>query len=328
MCRIGFLAFESDVTQEARKKALATLLENSWNLGNKDGIGFVSFTPNEAEAYRALALKDLPFPETIGPFVLVHARYATTPKIIENVHPIYKDEAFLVHNGVVNSQAKYKEKVEDSCTTSCDSEFILNGYLAANRDLLAGLKKIVGSANVMLWDGKKQVLSLFPDNGEFTIWRQDGILSIVQEVDQTKGLILAGLGKPYETAKLEKGFVYDIPLTVEQPDWANVVLDAVEKAREFDLPSFSKTSYVNWGGMKAESFYGYGGYGAYGKIESYVPKGSTKDTSSYSQYFDERGLWHIIDEAGKHVMSECDHDAHPRHHKSYSFDERGETKDK
>lgn len=63
--------------------------------------------------------------------ILVHARWATCEKNIQNVHPFYRDGTALIHNGVINNVKQLKQ-----IYSTCDSECILNSYVdnGVNKD--------------------------------------------------------------------------------------------------------------------------------------------------------------------------------------------------
>lgn len=54
----------------------------------------------------------------------MHARMATTPKGLINVHPFVMDGVSLIHNGVIRNVDDFKYKI-----STCDSETILQSYL-------------------------------------------------------------------------------------------------------------------------------------------------------------------------------------------------------
>jgi hypothetical protein len=59
--------------------------------------------------------------------LMVHTRYATCGKGLNNVHPFASGSTALIHNGVINNPDAYGER-----TSTCDSESILNGYIQEN----------------------------------------------------------------------------------------------------------------------------------------------------------------------------------------------------
>lgn len=56
--------------------------------------------------------------------IILHSRYATSPKGLVNTHPFVKDGVALIHNGVVTNERELKYEM-----SSCDSEGILHAYL-------------------------------------------------------------------------------------------------------------------------------------------------------------------------------------------------------
>ena len=53
MCRLAYLHFDPSVSPERRQKAVRACLKESWDLGNKDGAGLVTWTPGEESEPRA-----------------------------------------------------------------------------------------------------------------------------------------------------------------------------------------------------------------------------------------------------------------------------------
>lgn len=41
MCKLAYLHATPEVTQEKRHAAVGTILRNSWELGNRDGVGIL-----------------------------------------------------------------------------------------------------------------------------------------------------------------------------------------------------------------------------------------------------------------------------------------------
>jgi predicted glutamine amidotransferase len=248
MCKIGFIAWEKSVPQDRRKKQLASLLTESWDLGNKDGLGFATWRLGEEPAIgRALDIKALKLPPRVGDFALTHARLATSPKVLDNTHPFEKDGAYLIHNGVVSIDKDKQEEIKAGCKSTCDSEYILVSYLKAGRNLVEGLKPLNGMSNLMLWDAKRNVLSVFPHSSSFQMWRQEGTFAIVQVASQSSGLVFAGLGSPYEYATLPEAKVYEIPIESPDPKWEDVIRQAAKSAKELKMPTwtpYERTVYV------------------------------------------------------------------------------------
>lgn len=60
-----------------------------------------------------------------GGFLIVHGRTATNAVNVHNTHPMVREDAAMVHNGVVQS-LKYKN--EGDCT--CDTQLLLNAFMA------------------------------------------------------------------------------------------------------------------------------------------------------------------------------------------------------
>lgn len=56
--------------------------------------------------------------------ITMHARYATSPKGLNNVHPFYDEGVSIIHNGVIRN-----DKAFDIKLSTCDSEAILRSYI-------------------------------------------------------------------------------------------------------------------------------------------------------------------------------------------------------
>ena len=258
MCRLAYLHFDASVSPARRLKVAQTVLGSSWDLGNRDGAGYVSWTPGEGGVLvgRALKLDDLKWPklpESLGSEVLVHARQSTNVRALAYTHPFAAAEAYLVHNGVVCvPNEKLRETFASRAETTNDSEMILKSYLARGRNLFDAMKALSGQANVMLWDARRGVLSLYPDGRAFEIWRQDGVTLITQEAAQSVGVIASGLNHPYEYAPLPADKLVELPLgePLDGSAWTDAMIRAVAEARKVARPAESyqylefKGSYV------------------------------------------------------------------------------------
>jgi hypothetical protein len=288
MCRIGFVAFGANVGQDVRKDVLERLVRNSWDIGNRDGAGYVTWNPGQpAVLNKAVELKDLVMAPSVGAFALIHARTATAPKGIENTHPFEQDGAFLVHNGVVFADKAFEEKVKPLCKTTCDSEMILGAYLLGGRSLEAGMRKLTGHANVLLWDGQTKRLVIFPDGSSFMVYRQRGILLIVQEVRQAEGIIESGIGFPYEFAALQGGKIYELPLEEPTINWTTAyakMCDSAVTAVKKTYVSETHPHYETRNGVRV-----YGDYGEYSaEYWNHRPYGETPKTDGPSKWEEAR----------------------------------------
>lgn len=249
MCRLAYLHFDADVTQERRRKVVKAVLTASWNLGNKHGAGLVTWTPGTEESpsvSRALHLKALAYPPLIGSEVLVHARQSTNMIDLAHTHPFEGGGAYLVHNGIVHvSSYGLEAKLKKKARTSNDSELILKAYLSFDRNLPSALTKLSGMANVMLWDERRGALCLYADTEDYQIWRQEGILLITQERAQSFAAIKAGLGNPYEFEALPKGHVIEVLLgeAYSGDQWVEAYRSAKDSSVEVKAAASSYTSY-------------------------------------------------------------------------------------
>lgn len=99
--------------------------------------------------------------------MILHARLATSPKILENTHPFTRDGLALVHNGVISNVSDI-----GLYGSSCDSEAILKAYIEGgvreNPDAIGKVAdRLRGSYAVM-------VQGVLPDGTPYTdIFRND-----------------------------------------------------------------------------------------------------------------------------------------------------------
>jgi hypothetical protein len=59
--------------------------------------------------------------------IIYHSRFATCDKTLQNLHPFVQDDIALIHNGVIHKPYPYQ-----LTQSTCDSETILQGYIANN----------------------------------------------------------------------------------------------------------------------------------------------------------------------------------------------------
>ena len=95
--------------------------------------------------------------------IAVHGRFATCARTLQNVHPFYKDDTALMHNGIISNSDKFEKTV-----STCDSEAILSQYIQHNvkknpHNLTDALKGMSGYYAAIA----------FSDNGTIDIWRDD-----------------------------------------------------------------------------------------------------------------------------------------------------------
>lgn len=95
--------------------------------------------------------------------IAVHGRFATCAKTMENVHPFYKADTALMHNGIISNHEQYKKDV-----STCDSEALLSQYndfgVKRNSRLLSKAMDGVGGYFAAI---------VFNENGVIDIWRDD-----------------------------------------------------------------------------------------------------------------------------------------------------------
>jgi hypothetical protein len=259
MCRLAVAHFGDSVGQARRHEVVRLILTNSWEMGNKDGVGLATWTADEEpQVARAVDIKDMKLPAKIGATALLHARNATNDVCLANTHPYVGGGVYLVHNGIVQVHGEETAKrLHALAETNNDTELILKAYLAepdrARTDgvaLVHALAKLTGSANLALWDRKARLLELYPDTRGFGVWRQAGITVICQEAEQTAGVIVAGLGRPYETATLVKEQAYVMDLGNQSFDDALATI--MERHWAVKRPSFED----RFGGPRVLTFYG------------------------------------------------------------------------
>lgn len=233
MCKLAYLGFYRHVPQKRRQEAVRAVLEASWEMGNKDGAGLVTWDGLETPAVaRSLKLDDMQCPQ-VRKHCLLHVRHATCEVSLKNTHPMAADGAWLVHNGVVQ-ESRGGEGLAAECESTNDSELVLRAYLRAGRDLAKGVRLVSGWANVAVWDNVRGVLSLFPEKSAFRVWRQDGVTAIVQDDQQASELIEGGLGRPYESDSLKAGRTYEVECS-GAVDWAKAIASARKEQRPAEL---------------------------------------------------------------------------------------------
>lgn len=285
MCKLAFLSFDPSVSQERRHAVVNLVAANSWKMGNDDGVGIATWTnpaPEVPQVVKALKLEEFKLPETLGAHVLVHARKATCEINLANTHPMVGADVYLVHNGIVHPRTKdAHETLKGMVKTTNDSELILKAYLTAKRSLFGALEShIAGWANVAVWDAQRGVLSFFPDGTDFHLYRQDGVFAIVQEPEQVSGVIVGGLGHPYEGATLPHDSVFEVPLPLGPTDgavlWPEIIESAKASAQKVDLPTWGYTNPTDYSSEFMPSLQGYGYPSAGGT--TYYPNGTVTAT--------------------------------------------------
>jgi hypothetical protein len=256
MCRIAWLNFTPEVSQSKRAETVALLLKNSWDLGNHDGVGLVTFDGEAGEhaaTARSLTLVGLVLPKVIRANVLVHARHATCPVTLANTHPISGGGCHLVHNGIASLEGNKKRRkhITQMLHTTNDSEYILKAYLTNERDMHSALSNDVGGwANVLLWDERKRNLSVFADGEAFLMFRQKGVFVLAQELRQVAGCFTSGLGHPMEYGKLEADRVYTMAVNGPKADVVKFIKKSLIDAPSLTLNAgtvMTPTSYLPFG---------------------------------------------------------------------------------
>lgn len=161
MCKILILTGHNPAQRNALIKAAWTYFHNS---GERHGFGALWVSESNRLAYIKGSAPRLStrLPEWVDGFsdahlfdrpsnggaLLIHGRYATCDINVDNTHPFIDRNHGLIHNGVVSSST-YEPK-----HSTCDSEILLQAYLAAGKD---GLSKVAGYAAFGLIDAKRNV---------------------------------------------------------------------------------------------------------------------------------------------------------------------------
>lgn len=91
--------------------------------------------------------------------MVLHARMATTPKGLKNVHPFVHKGHALIHNGMIQN---YEEKHLKLLSSTCDSEVILNSYI--DREVAKDIKNIEAVAQDLRGSYTCGVLTKDSDN--------------------------------------------------------------------------------------------------------------------------------------------------------------------
>jgi len=153
MCRLMFIIGATN-TMNIKRFMMAAV--NPMSVGNKDGFGYTAirrtgdiFTErwlNNEEAFIRKSQQELELENMLGPFVkgsiqhtqqgtidfsdvtsvMIHTRYATCGKGLDNVHPFVdnNNEISVVHNGVISNHAEFNK-----LNSTCDSEVLLTEYI-------------------------------------------------------------------------------------------------------------------------------------------------------------------------------------------------------
>lgn len=95
--------------------------------------------------------------------LMLHARFATCARNMENTHPFVVKDTALIHNGVISNSSKLQNKI-----STCDSECILNEYLDSDvselPDNIADVSDVLRgyyACGVLTSNGEEQVLDVF-----------------------------------------------------------------------------------------------------------------------------------------------------------------------
>ena len=139
MCKI-FAIMGFDDPKLIFQLASTAIPELSFN--DSDGLGMIGITKdndvwaerflNNSDVFLETPPSDVDKYQSFGKFnnelkgLVIHTRRATSKVCIENVHPFYNKDTYLVHNGVVPINGLTLN------TSTCDSEGILNSYVELN----------------------------------------------------------------------------------------------------------------------------------------------------------------------------------------------------
>ena len=238
MCKLAYVHFQPHVSGALRQAIVRRITTNSWKMGNDDGVGITTWTGEDAPVtVRSLKLATLAWPDSLGDHVLIHTRKSTNTINLANTHPLVGGGAYVVHNGIVHAGNEVSRIALSEVThTDNDSELILKAYLGNNRKLSGALGQLSGWANVMVYDDKRHVLSVFADRSPMLMFRQNGVFIIAQASEQIVGVIQRGIGAPFEEAALPADRIFEFN-TSGRMNWAQALSAAVKNAVAFQLPS-------------------------------------------------------------------------------------------
>lgn len=272
MCKIMVI---TNIKDSTRKNAMAFIKEMAPKMSvyNNDGLGYAAI--DEAGNLFAerwfknnMAFKkpvDSPFGNTVSfspveynsegmvnldkvTAMTLHTRMATCEKSLRNTHPFIKDGTSLIHNGVIRNPETYRPVM-----STCDSESLLNGYLSF--DLANNPKSL--ETMVKPLQGYWAVAAFSKVNGEYIldIFKHSANLACVF-VNELDAWVFSTNENDITSVCDKLGFRYSEAGTVED----NIHIRLNPMTGEVLLTDvYSKSQYV---------------------------KPSTKDYSSYADYFE------------------------------------------
>lgn len=201
MCRIAYANIEN---VNERYDAIASIAVNSWNLGNRDGVGIYSWDDTGDMLIKGLKWdafnKDLlNVADSLKRNTIIHARLSTNEITELNTQPLDINGVVVAHNGHINS-CKYKPE-----TTTNDSEIIIQAYLKVDTDIDALNKELFGTYNYILYDKSTDKLVFNADSSGMSVVSTNGNFFVVQQPEQLKGVIKTGLFNPIGFEKVKSG---------------------------------------------------------------------------------------------------------------------------
>ncbi len=139
---------------------------NAWSLRNVTlPKGYIEVLEGKSSGYNFFGKRPKGVPTTA---IIMHARHATGPRNLANVHPFVKDNHAFTHNGVITN----KERLDLTGSDACDSMGIFNAYLKGHvmYDLsrfAEALDEPIGSQACMLLghDGEQYYLDMWRNSG-------------------------------------------------------------------------------------------------------------------------------------------------------------------
>lgn len=168
MCRI--MCYITKKGHKARDQIILHALKNSDSNGGHS-VGLLSIDEKGRATTRKYILTGEETAAQLhgklpkGRILLVHNRFATHGARDEtNAHPISKEGAHVIHNGVLSNYASIPCARENVSQT--DTESILDLYLTTGRDPIGfneQVQKLIGSKNFIIYDEKKKVLIIYKD---------------------------------------------------------------------------------------------------------------------------------------------------------------------
>lgn len=157
------------------------LLVNRWlDVKNRNGVGRLGRLEKFSKALAIKANQSGTMSNRIDA-IMVHGRYATCEKTLENTHPFVKDGVALIHNGVISNHHAFTKEM-----STCDSEVLLHQYLENKvPSHLSNIEKALDGVG-----GYYACMVANEEKGTVDIWR-DQTASLYMAYVPTVGLVVA-----------------------------------------------------------------------------------------------------------------------------------------